>query len=300
MEQKRTDTLTRALLFDGAVSVTAINSKRMVNRAIALHGLSPVCAAALGRTMTVTAVLASEPKGEKDKLTVSIKGGGPIGSVTVSCDKALNVRGCVSEPALELPLNAQGKLDVGGAVGREGDVTVVKDLGLKEPYVGRCRLVSGEIGEDFAQYFTESEQQPSAVALGVLVDKPRRRDRTCTCVFAGGFVIRILPFCPEEVIDKLEKKLAEFSQVSAMFRDKTAEEFLRAYFPDCGLGILETLTPRYHCKCTKRGVEKLLHTLKYEELKDIVREDGKVEIHCHFCNRRYQFFDADIDRIFKK
>ena len=294
------DTLTRALLFGGSVSVTAISGRRLTERAIALHGLSPVCAAALGRTMLVAAVLASELKGDGDKLTVQIRGGGPIGSVVVSCDKKLDVRGYVSQPGLDLPLNAQGKLDVGGAVGRDGDLTVIKDLGLREPYVGRCQLVSGEIGEDFARYFTESEQQPSAVALGVLVDRPRRGDRTCTCLSAGGFVIRLLPNCPEETVSALEAKLGEFSQVSAMFRDRTAEEFLREHFSDCGPEILETLAPRYHCKCTKRSVERLLHTLKYEELKGIVREDGKVDIHCHFCNRHYEFSDADIDRIFKK
>ena len=235
---------------------------------------------------------------------IGVGGVGMSGIARVAHDQGMAVSGSdIKESRYTKQLREAGvTVFIGhdGANIPDGDVTVVKDLGLKEPYVGKCRLVSGEIGEDFAQYFTESEQQPSAVALGVLADKPRRKDRTCACVSAGGFVIRILPFCPEEVIDKLEKKLSEFSQVSAMFRDKTAEEFLRAYFADCGLEILETLTPRYHCKCTKRSVEKLLHTLKYEELKDIVREDGKVEIHCHFCNRRYQFFDADIDRIFKK
>ena len=300
MQNLQTDTLTRALLFGGSVSVTAVNSRRMVNRAVCLHGLSPVCAAALGRTMTVTAALASELKGKKDKLTVTVNGGGPIGRVVVSCDSALNLRGTVSEPALDLPLNAAGKLDVGGAVGRDGEVTVVKDLGLKEPYVGRSRLVSGEIGEDFARYFTESEQQPSAVALGVLVDKPRRKNRTCECVSAGGFVIRILPFCPDEVIAKLERKLGEFSQISAMMRGKSAEEFLRAYFSDCELEILETLVPRYRCKCSRRGVEKLLLTLSYEEALEILEKEGKVDVHCHFCNRHYAFDREDVDRIFKR
>lgn len=295
------DTLTRGLLFDGCASVTAISCRRLVDRAISLHGLSPVAAAALGRTLTVTAVMARELKHPEDSLTVTLKGGGPLGSVVAAADGRLRLRGYLSVPDLDLPLNDLGKLDVGGAVGSEGCLTVVRDLGLKEPYVGQCRLVSGEIGEDFARYFSESEQQPSAVALGVLVDKPRQGAKApCRCIAAGGFVIRPLPFCPEEVVAGIERKLAALTGVSERFRARTAEEFLREQFFDCGLEILDTARPVYCCTCSRRRVERTLFTLKEEDLRAFCREDGQVDVHCHFCGRHYPFTETDLDRIFAK
>ena len=293
--------MTRALLFDGNVRITAVSSRNLVERAVRCHGLSAVCAAALGRTMTVSAVLASELKNPTDSLTVTVKGDGPVGKIIVAADGCLRLRGTVGRSDVELPLNAAGKLDVGGAVGCNGNLVVVKDLGLKEPYVGQCALVSGEIGEDFAQYFTESEQQPAAVAVGVLADRPGPRSRqSCRCVAAGGFVIRLLPGCPEEIVSALEEKLSALTGVSDAFRNRTAEEFLREHFSDCDLQILDTRFPVYRCRCSRRRVQAMLHTLSYDDLRKCCAEEGAVEITCQFCNRTYRFGADEIDAMFGK
>lgn len=282
------DTIIKALIFDDSVSVSVIKSTAIVNRAIDFFNLSPVCGAALGRTLTAAAFMATGLKGKKNSLTISINGQGPIGKIIVSADSGLNVRGYVSNPDINLPLNSKGKLDVSGAVGKNGKITVVKDSGLGEPYVGAADLVSGEIAEDFTKYFAVSEQSPTAVSLGVLIGK------NCRCMSAGGLIFQPLPYCPENVIIKLENLINNYSDISKKLYRVSAEDFLRQNFGEYNLKFLEKKLPKYKCKCNLNKTKKVLSTLSKEEILDTLEKEGKIEVICHFCNKKYTFTKDNI------
>ena len=280
------DKIVKALIFDDAVSICVIKSTSIVNKAIKLFNLSPVAAAALGRTLTITTYMSSELKNKHDNLTITVDGGGEIGKIVTSCDSSLNVRGYVSNPQIDLNLRG-GKLDVGGAVGNNGKITVVKDTGLKEPYIGSTNLVSGEIAADFTKYYFESEQTPVAISLGVLIGKNRK------CLSAGGLIIKPLPNCPGLVIEKLEKLIADFADLSSQLKNIEAIDFLNEKFSDYSLKILETKTPKYKCKCNISKIKSLIYSIPKDEIIEILDKDKKIEIICHFCNKSYLLYRDD-------
>ncbi|MCL1901819.1 MAG: Hsp33 family molecular chaperone HslO [Firmicutes bacterium] len=280
------DKIVKALIFDDAVSVCVIKSTSIVNKAIRLFALSPVAAAALGRTLTIAAYMAGELKNKNDSLTITIDGGGKIGKIVVSCDSFLNVRGYVSNPQINLNLSCK-KLDVGGAVGNRGKLTVVRDTGKKEPYIGSVSLVSGEIADDFTKYYFESEQTPIAISLGVLIEKNQK------CLSAGGLIIKPLPNCSGLVIDKLEKLIGNFTDLSAQLKNIEAKEFLTKNFSEYSLNFLDEKIPKYKCKCNINKVKNLLYTIPKNEIFEMLQKDKKIEIICHFCNKSYLFKRED-------
>lgn len=281
------DRVVKALIFDNEISVSILETTQMVNRAIEIHNLSPVAAAALGRTMTVATFMATNLKNKDDTLTVTISGDGPGGQIVVCGNHDLCMRGYIDNPNVDLPLKKNGKLDVGGLVGK-GRLTVVKNLGLKEPYTGSSRLVSGEIAEDFASYFTFSEQQPTGIALGVKIGKDLK------CVGAGGLVIQPMPGASDENIDKAEKLLANFTNISSMIEEYGLEGIIDRFFD--GVFFFEYL-PKYQCTCSKEYVDKILITLGEKELYDTVEKEGKIEVVCQFCPNKYTYYKEDVDKL---
>ncbi len=283
--------LFKTLIYDGEISLSVLDTTDIVNKAIEYHKLTPVCAAALGRTLTVTAFMSSALKNEEERLSITIDGNGKGGKIVTAADGKMHVRGLISYPDADLPLNGKGKLDVGGIVGNEGYITVIKNLGLKEPYVGSCNLVSGEIAEDFTAYYAYSEQQPTAMALGVLIGKDER------CIGAGGIVIQPLPGCTEESIEKAEKLISQFSDISAKINEMGAEGVIRKYFPE--YDFVE-YNPSYICNCSKDYIDGVLITLGEKELYETVEEEGKIEICCHFCDKKYVYYKKDVDELLGK
>lgn len=280
----------KTLIFDGQISLSVLDTTDVVNEAIRLHKLTPVCAAALGRTLTVTAFMASQLKGEDERLSVTINGNGAGGKIIAAADSELNVRGAIDNPTVDLPLKANGKLDVGGVVGNSGYITVVKNLGLKEPYVGRSELVSGEIGEDFAAYYAYSEQQPTAIAVGVLIKNER-------CMGAGGVIIQPLPDCTEENLVKAENLVNKFSDVSKQISETGVEGIIEKYFKGYDFNAFDV---RYKCNCSDEYVRKVLITLGEKELYDAIEKDGKIEVCCQFCDKKYVYYKKDVDEFLGK
>lgn len=280
----------KTLIFDGQISLSVLDTTDVVNEAIRLHKLTPVCAAALGRTLTVTAFMASQLKGEDERLSVTINGNGAGGKIIAAADSKLNVRGAIDNPTVDLPLKANGKLDVGGVVGNSGYITVVKNLGLKEPYVGRSELVSGEIGEDFAAYYAYSEQQPTAIAVGVLIKNER-------CIGAGGVIMQPLPDCTEENLVKAENLVNKFSDVSKQISETGVEGIIEKYFKDYDFNAFDV---RYKCNCSDEYVRKVLITLGEKELYDAIEKDGKIEVCCQFCDKKYVYYKKDVDEFLGK
>lgn len=277
------DYIVRASAADGQIRVFAATTRDMVEKARKIHGTSPVATAALGRLLTGAAMMGSMMKGRSDVLTVQIMGDGPIGALTVTADSMSRVKGFVQNPAVMLPASAEGKLDVGGAVGM-GMFRVIKDLGLKEPYIGEIELISGEIAEDFTYYFAASEQTPSSVALGVLMSRDN------TVAQAGGFIIQLMPDATEEVISHLEQKLTEVTAVSGLLEEgMTPEEILEYIFAGFDLKILDKIPTSYYCNCSKARVEKALISLGAKELNSMVADGEPVTMNCHFCNSSYTF-----------
>lgn len=279
----------KAFIMDGDAEVSVIQSTDIVNEAIRLHNLSPLCAAGLGRALTATAFMSTNLKNEGDRLSVTINGNGAGGRIITSADSALRVRGRIDRPDVDLPLKPDGKLDVGGLVGKRGNMTVVRSMGLKEPYVGRSNLISGEIAEDFAAYYAYSEQQPTAIALGVLVGKEG------TCIGAGGVVMQPMPGCSDEKISMLEKTIGEFGDISAKIRDLGAEGVCKKYFPNAEFTEFE---PKYECNCSKEYIDGVLVTIGKEELEKTLSDLGKVEVCCEFCDKKYVYFKDDIEKLF--
>ncbi len=282
------DRAVKALIYNGEISLTLLDTTEMVNRAIEIHKLSPLAAAALGRTMTVATFMSIGLKNKDDTLSVTISGDGPAGTIVVCGNHDLKMRGYIDNPQVELPLKKNGKLDVGGAVGK-GRISVVKNLGLKEPYTGSSRIVSGEIAEDFAAYFAFSEQQPTGLALGVKIGKDFK------CVGAGGVVIQPMPGASDESIDKAEKLLSEFTKISSMIEEYGIDGIIDRYFD--GVFFFE-YEPEYKCTCSKEYVDKILITLGKEELYDTIEKEGKVEVVCQFCPNKYTYLKEDVDKLF--
>ena len=277
------DYLVRATAADAQIRGFAVTTRETVETARAFHNTSPVATAALGRLLTAGTMMGVMMKGEKDVLTLQVRGDGPIGGLTVTADSRGHVKGYAVHPEVILYARADGKLDVGGAVGN-GVLSVIKDLGMKEPYVGQCELQTGEIGDDLTYYFATSEQVPSSVGLGVLMN----RDNTVRQ--AGGFVIQLMPFTPDEVIDRLEQKLSQVKSVTSMLdAGMTPEQILEELLGEFGLEINEREQVGYHCDCSKGRVEKALISIGKKELQDMIHDGKPIEVNCHFCNRNYTF-----------
>ena len=272
------DYIVRATAAEGQIRAFAITSRELVETARQDHNTSPVATAALGRLLSAGAMMGVMMKGEKDVLTLQIRCNGPIGGLTVTADSHGNVKGFVENPDVMLPPNAKGKLDVGGALDL-GFLSVIKDLGLKEPYVGQTELKTGEIAEDLTYYFANSEQVPSSVGLGVLMEKDN------TVRQAGGFIIQLMPFVEDSVVDRLEKKLSSVDSVTSYLdRGFTPEQLLEEFLGEFGLEILDKLDTRFHCDCSREKVEKALISVGKKELNDMVQEGKPVEVKCDFFN----------------
>lgn len=285
------DKLVKTLIYDNNVLVGVLKTTDMVNAAIDIHKLAPAPAAALGRTLTAATFMASGLKDFSERLSVTIKGNGLCGEITVAGSGALKMRGYILNPQADLPLNEKGKLDVRGVVGSRGKISVVKSMGLKEPYTGSCNLVSGEIAEDFAAYYAYSEQQPTAVSLGVGID------RDFSCYGAGGIFIQLMPGCPEEVTAELEALVPGLGSVSSMMRDADAEEVAEKLF---SVKNAPVYYPEYKCVCSREYLESVLLALGKAECEDILQKEGKLEIDCQFCNKKYAFTQNEIDGLFEK
>lgn len=288
------DYIVRATAADSQIRAFAITSKNIVETARQAHGTSPVATAALGRLLTAGAMMGAMMKGEKDILTLQIKCSGPIGGLTVTADAHADVKGFVDHPEVMLPPNAKGKLDVGGALGL-GILNVMKDMGMKEPYVGQTELKTGEIAEDLTYYFANSEQVPSSVGLGVLMEKDN------TVKQAGGFIIQLMPFADEEVIDRLEKKLTAMDPVTSYLdRGFTPEQLLEELLGEFGLEILDQMDTRFSCNCSKERVEKAIVSIGRKDINEMIQEGKPIEVKCHFCNQAYEFTVEDLKRIIKR
>lgn len=288
------DYILRATAGNGSVRVFVADTRETVEKAFECHKTSPVISAALGRALTGAAIIGSMLKGEDDVLTLQIKGDGPAGTITVTSDSKSRVKGYAANPIVDLPLKADGKLDVGTAVG-QGTLTIMKDMGMKEPYVGQIPLTSGEIAEDLTYYFAKSEQTPSAVALGVLVD------RDYTIKQAGGFIIQIMPDADEDTIFSLEIKLHEIEPVTTMFeKGMSAEDIMDYLIGDLQPNILDKVPVEYYCNCSREKVEKALVSLGKKEIAKIIEEDGEATLHCHFCNKDYKFSEEDLLKLIKE
>ena len=289
------DKIIKFLAHNGRVSVICADTTKMVEEARKIHDMSPVVTAAFGRLLTITSIMATEMKGSKDKLTVQLKGNGPIGVMIATANNSPIVKGYATNPVVELPLNEDGKLDVSGAVGYEGFINVVKDIGLKDPYIGISPLVSGEIAEDFASYFVNSEQRNSAVALGVLVDKNGVRA-------SGGYLINPMPDATEEDISIVEQSIFKAGAMSKMLdQNLTLEEIAKKITGDENVEIIEdNIVPKFKCDCSKEHMQEALMTIGKEELQDIIEKEGKAELVCHFCNKKYQFSKQELENIVKQ
>lgn len=285
------DKIEKFLAYNGKVKVTCINSTNLVEEARKIHDLSPVATAAFGRLLTMASIMGNEMKSENHKLTVQIKGEGPLKMMIVTANNKPTLKGYVANPYVDLPLNEFGKLDVGRAVGQNGYLNVIKDIGLKEPYVGISPLVSGEIAEDFAEYFSKSEQKDNAIALGVLVDKNGVRS-------AGGYMISPLPDATMEDITNLEQAIFKAGAISKMLESNLSlEEIAKKITGDINIKVIkDNIVPEYKCDCSKENMEKALITLKKEDIESLL-EDGKAELQCHFCNKKYEFNKEELQNI---
>ena len=289
------DTILRAMSADGFVKAVAINSKHIVERARTIHRTTPTATAALGRTLTACAMLGNMQKIENGSVTLQIKGGGPLGTVLAVSDAEGNVRGYVQNPHITLLEKYAGKLDVGAAVGTDGLLTVIRDLQMKEPYVGSVELVSGEIGDDVTAYLVQSEQCPSACGLGVLVDVDH------SVKAAGGFILQLLPGAPEALIDRLEAGIAAAGSVTSMLEaGRSLREMLTRVTGGMELEFFEPTEVAYRCYCTRDRVEATLISLGREELTQIAEEGKDVQVECQFCDTEYKFTPEDVRAILAK
>ena len=285
------DYIIRATAAGRTIRAFAIRSTELTAEAREIHHTFPVVTAALGRLLSAGAMMGSMMKGEKDKLTLIMKGDGPIGQMTVTVDSHGNVKGFPANPAVNIPLKYAGKLDVGGAVGK-GLLSVSMDLGLKEPYNGQVEIQTGEIGDDLAYYFTVSEQTPSAVGLGVMVDTDS------SVKHAGGFIIQIMPDAQDDTIAALEKMVAAAEPVTTMMdKGMSPEDILEYYLGELDLEITEKLPVRYYCGCSKEKVAGALATISTQDLKDIINDGEEIEVKCYFCNSAYKFNIQELEEI---
>ena len=290
------DKIEKFLAYNGKINIVAIETTDLVEEARKIHDLSPLATATLGRTLTMAALMSSNMKGEKDTLTLQIKGNGPIGNITVTSDSKQRVRGYVANPYVDLPQKENGKLDVGSAVGKDGFIYVIKDIGLKEPYIGMSKIITGEIAEDFANYYYISEQKNTAVALGVLVNKDGVKR-------AGGFIVTSMPDATEDELFILENRIREAKSISQMLEDNMSLlDIAKDITGDINIKVLdnEKQFPKYECNCSRERMEKALISLGKEELKNILSEDGKAELVCHFCNKKYEFTEDELRYLMLK
>jgi molecular chaperone Hsp33 len=286
------DRIIKCLAYKGKVSVTCIESTLLVEEARKIHNLSPVCTAAFGRLLTMTALMGCEMKSENNKLTIQVKGNGPIGTMVTVSDNLPRVRGYVTNPVVDIPLNEFGKLDVSGAVGTTGFINVIKDIGLKDPYIGISPIISGELADDFANYFVESEQTNSAVALGVLVDRNGVKK-------SGGYIITPMPDATDEEISLLEKSIYEAGAISRMLENNLSlEDIAKKITNDKNIKIIERNDNlKYECNCSKDRMKNAFMTVGKKEIKKILEEDGKAQMVCHFCNKKYDFTTEELKKM---
>ncbi len=282
--------LYKALIYENQLTLSVLDTTDMVNEAIRIHNLTPLTAAALGRTLTACTFMSSNLKSDLDKLSVTIAGDGVGGKITVCGNGKLNMRGFIDNPQADLPLRADGKLNVGGCVGKNGRLTVVRSMGLKDPYSGSSELVSGEIAEDFTAYYVFSEQTPTAIALGVKIGTDGK------CVGAGGVIIQALPGASEEVLFMAEDVMSQLNNVSSLIESIGAEGIIDKHFGDIHY---EKYYPEYKCLCSRDYIERVLVSLGKEELLDIIEKQGKITVDCQFCDKKYEFFDEDVDKLFE-
>ena len=288
------DHIIRASAADARIRAFAATTRDLAEEARSRHNTSPVATAALGRLLTAGAMMGCMMKGDRDVLTLNIRGDGPIGGVTVTADSHGDVKGCVINPGVLLHANARGKLDVAGAVGR-GTLTVIRDIGLKEPYSGQIDLVSGEIAEDLTYYYAVSEQIPSSVGLGVLMNREN------TVRQAGGFIIQLMPEADDRLITALEKRLGEVKSVTELLdHGMGPKEILEQLLGGFGLEILDRLPLRFHCDCSREKVEKALISVGREELLDMIRSGEPADVCCHFCGEHYRFQTEELKELARR
>ncbi len=283
------DQIVRAVAADGTIRAFAAVTTHLVEEARLMHDASGVAIAALGRTLTAAAIMSKMLKSENDVLTIQIKGDGPLGSIVTVVDAEANVRGYVNNPFVELPLNSLGKFDVSGAVGKNGYLNVIRDLGLKEPYVGYVELYTGEIGEDIAYYYAFSEQVPSVVSLGVLVAPDGR------VINAGGYIIQMMPGAEDGLAEALENRIGSLKPVTTLLEEgKSPEDLLKLILGEMGLEITEEYPCKYLCNCSRERMERNLISLGEKEILEIASEQHGAELQCHFCNRKYYFTENEL------
>ncbi len=286
------DYIVNAITSNGAIRVVAADTTELCNRAQEIHKMSATAAATLGRAVTAAAIMGSMLKSTDDAITLQLNGGGPIGRVIAVADGKANVKGYVDNPLVDLPLNEKGKLDVGGAVGTNGMLSIIRDLGLKEPYVGQVPLVNGEIAEDLTQYYATSEQLPTAVALGVLVDVDY------TIKAAGGFILQVLPGAYDEDIDNVEKTVQSISSVTEMLSNgKKPEDIVEQLLADYEIEYFDNMETAYKCDCSRERTDRALISIGKEELTKLIEEDGKAEITCHFCDNVYNYTKEELEAL---
>ena len=293
-QKKGVDYIIRATGANHQVRIFAASTRETVEYARAIHAASPVATAALGRLLTAGAMMGCMQKGEKDVLTLQIKCSGPIKGLTVTADSNAHVKGYVDNPVVMLPPNAKGKLDVGGALDM-GVMSIIKDMGLKEPYVGQTHLVSGEIAEDLAYYFATSEQVNSVVALGVLMEKDN------TVKQAGGFILQLMPFAEEEVIVKLEENIGKLPSVTTMLEEgNTPEEMIARVLEGFDVEIMDKISTEFDCNCSKERVERAIVSIGKDEIESMIEAGEPIEVNCHFCNSHYIFSVDELKEILEK
>jgi len=289
-----TDYIIRASAANSQIRAFAATTRDMAEESRKLHQTSPVATAALGRLLTAGAMMGIMMKGEDDLLTLQIKGDGPIQGLTVTADSKGRVKGYANHPEVMLPASEKGKLDVGGAVGN-GILRVIMDMGMKEPYIGQTKLVSGEIAEDLTYYYAASEQVPSAVALGVLMNGDNTVRR------AGGFIIQLMPFAEEETIEKLEAKISEIDSITALLdKDMTPEMILEHILGELDLEITDKIPTGYHCNCNKDRVEKAVISIGRKDIQEMIDDNETIEVNCQFCDKHYNFTVEEMKEIIKK
>ena len=286
------DEMLHITLMEGQAKVLLCRTTLMARRAAEIHIPSSTALAAMSRTMTATAMLGVMMKDESASVTVTVAGDGPGGRITAVAHGG-NVKISMAHPQMDVPLKKDGHLDVGGLVGHHGRLTVIKDLGLKEPYIGQCALVSGELGEDFAQYFTVSEQQPSLVALGCLVHEGY-------CLSAGGVLVQAMPGCSEELLEQLELRSVFFSAISREVADVALEDLARSWFDGLDMHLLSREKVDYQCDCSREKMEKALIALGREELRQMIDEDGGAELTCHFCRTAHRFTGQELEELLER
>ncbi len=289
--QEKISLIKKSLIYGDEVSLAVLDTTALVQEAITRHNLSPVAAAALGRTLTVTAYLCSWLKEEEAGVSVTVNGDGVGGKICVSGNGKYHLRGFIEHPQVELPPRNDGKLDVGGCVGKHGTVTVIREEGNGLPFVGTSELISGEIAEDFSSYFLTSEQRPTAIAVGVKIAPDG------SCMGAGGVILQPLPFASEESISRAEEVMKNFSKISTLIKDLGVDGVMQEYF---GVESDSFRQIFYQCHCSQARIESVLHSMGKEELLQVIKEEGKVSVHCHYCNTDYDFTDADVARLFEQ